>query len=519
MARVLNSGSALFGSSERVWELADEAETLTSFSQLSPESQQLVTAIEADQPRAIAEYKAALEKELAEGSQQPAPSPAVPAQGKTVEEFRRFLKEQGYTGDMSDAALQAALTQQGQKSWDPNQPRGDEANAGHFASSPGARASESPRQNQPLPPKVEGKEEISAKKEFEEKILQQPGHAFSAISASGKAPETIQNLFGREASHAELANLAGALEGSTVRVRKLGNKLRLTVNIPFQHEGKWYEAEGERTIYKDRDGKLVLHNDIFRVPDEAQGSGIGTQMVLNQIRQAAESGFSKVEFLAARNDHVNSRTGKPAFSGYKVWPKFGYDGYLWDSTKEKMPETRWVENEAASAAARKMAKIENRQSQLGYGMRYDNESPEDYSARLEEVRSNGAEYDRLRGEWRDGVTDEPTGYREANTIQELYALPGGREQWEQHGDSFNAEFDLSQGSKSWQVLAKYTDKIKQRKGTKSLQNKRSGCKIEYLEGEAQEVESEGIEADLSPEQTAALDAIWGTKVDAAPDTQ
>jgi SPP1 gp7 family putative phage head morphogenesis protein len=49
-------------------------------------------------------------------------------------------------------------------------------------------------------------------------------------------------------------------------------------------------------------------------------------------------------------------------------------------------------------------------------------------------------------------------FASAKTILELYAMPGGREAWAEHGAGFYGSFDLSRGSKSRQIFDKYLEK-------------------------------------------------------------
>jgi DNA topoisomerase I-like protein len=48
-------------------------------------------------------------------------------------------------------------------------------------------------------------------------------------------------------------------------------------------------------------------------------------------------------------------------------------------------------------------------------------------------------------------------YKNAKTVQELFAMEGGMEEWEEHGDTLKLEFDLSPGSRSRKVLAAYLE--------------------------------------------------------------
>ena len=49
-------------------------------------------------------------------------------------------------------------------------------------------------------------------------------------------------------------------------------------------------------------------------------------------------------------------------------------------------------------------------------------------------------------------------FLKARTIQDLYAMPGGREAWEEHGSGLAVTFDLTPGSRSMKILGAYLEK-------------------------------------------------------------
>lgn len=101
-----------------------------------------------------------------------------------------------------------------------------------------------------------------------------------------------------------------------------------------------------------------------------------------------------------------AQRGDPFWIGYKVWPKMGYDG--------EIPEGVEITSE-----------IEERLEEAGF------EKP----------------------------------YR----VSHLYKIEGGQEFWEEHGDSFYAEFDTTPGSQSMRVLEAYLRKRMEREGYSSLE--------------------------------------------------
>jgi hypothetical protein len=81
----------------------------------------------------------------------------------------------------------------------------------------------------------------------------------------------------------------------------------------------------DRTFTKHRDGKVEVHNDLWRTRDGTPFSGAGINIFLNQVRAARAAGVSYISTSAAGNLEQSVQGG---FCGYTVWPKFGYDGNI-----------------------------------------------------------------------------------------------------------------------------------------------------------------------------------------------
>lgn len=145
-----------------------------------------------------------------------------------------------------------------------------------------------------------------------------------------------------------------------------------------------YTAEREFRI--DQEGKQFCNNKFFVT--EKHGGGLGSKMFSAQVKDLTSRGFDRIETHAA---------GGSGFVGYKVWPKFGYDGPLEDKHKEALKKS---------------------------GVKLTN----------------------------------------INTLQQLYAAPGGREAWEKYGSDIDLSFDLKRGSKSHKILANYLALKEQKNG-------------------------------------------------------
>jgi GNAT superfamily N-acetyltransferase len=95
------------------------------------------------------------------------------------------------------------------------------------------------------------------------------------------------------------------------------------------------EAGAERTVFRDKNGDIVMHNNSFNVNEGSQGKGIGAKVFDQQIQHARRLGVKRIETDAVRSD-------QSGWIGYKVWPMFGYDGNIPENVTEKTPngETR-----------------------------------------------------------------------------------------------------------------------------------------------------------------------------------
>lgn len=191
-------------------------------------------------------------------------------------------------------------------------------------------------------------------------------------------PEDVQGdldeLFpDRKITPGQLARLAGAFPGAKVEAKWLDG-----VFLKVKQDGVYSQS---RTIdYDPVKNEPYLHIDLTDIPEELQGSGMGTHIFAKQVREALALGLKSIRNSSARQD--------PELIGYKVWPKFGYDAAL---------------------------------------------SPE----RIKKL---------------------PPHLKSAKSIQDLYELPGGKEYWEEKGNTFKGYFDLKPGSNSLRIFNKYLAK-------------------------------------------------------------
>ena len=138
---------------------------------------------------------------------------------------------------------------------------------------------------------------------------------------------TAEKLLGRKASTQELLELAGAPHGSTVEMLAYSERVTVKVKVKSGHSYWTIQAR------KDLDGKLNLEMPEIEIQRAKQGTGIGRGVFRRIIHQAQSLDFHRITLLAARDD----RRAKPMF-GYKVWPKFGFDGEIPDRFLAMLPK-------------------------------------------------------------------------------------------------------------------------------------------------------------------------------------
>ena len=86
-----------------------------------------------------------------------------------------------------------------------------------------------------------------------------------------------------------------------------------------------------RTIRR-KNGKLIIHNDVFKLKEEYQGNKIGLGAFARQVENAHKEGVSHIETYAARQpgETYVDKDGvvKERWAGYYVWPRYRYYGPL-----------------------------------------------------------------------------------------------------------------------------------------------------------------------------------------------
>ena len=110
----------------------------------------------------------------------------------------------------------------------------------------------------------------------------------------------------------QLIDLAGAQDGSRVSVTYLGHGM---IDVKTTHK----DYQSGRTIKGD-----TIKNDYLFIEKEAQGKGLGTKILKEQVDAGAKNGFKSIVTDAEGSPHDKS------MNGYYTWPRLGYDAELKD---------------------------------------------------------------------------------------------------------------------------------------------------------------------------------------------
>ena len=163
-----------------------------------------------------------------------------------------------------------------------------------------------------------------------ETISQPPTYGLSAarvvVARGAKAPvdQLTKGWFGKKLSPAELASIAGAPDHAVATVN--AQPLAFTVEWELPEGGR-----AKRTFsFNPAAGGPVVHNDVFKIPAGSRGGGLGAQVFGRQVEALTKLGAVRIDTYAYRND-------TDGWIGYKVWPKFGYDGFIPEHVRRKLP--------------------------------------------------------------------------------------------------------------------------------------------------------------------------------------
>jgi GNAT superfamily N-acetyltransferase len=144
----------------------------------------------------------------------------------------------------------------------------------------------------------------------------------TSVSRNETCNKAISTLFNMELNDKQIAELVGAKEGSTIQIH--GNDNHNVLTIYTLHA----DYESHRRIYRDGQRLLVCGNVSFDVRKEAQGKGIGTKILFDQVAGLSKLGVDRIETVGTKGSDQN---------GYYTWPRLGYDTNLKESVMERLP--------------------------------------------------------------------------------------------------------------------------------------------------------------------------------------
>lgn len=133
-----------------------------------------------------------------------------------------------------------------------------------------------------------------------------------------KTRDVITGLLGPGVKPSHLPSLVGAVDVNDVEIglANFGTAVRIDVR------GNPYGMT--RKLFRGGGGKLVCENTFFKAAEEK--TGLALRIYPAQIKRMAAAGFDKITMTAAR--HTGGGVKDDKFSGYAIWPKFGFDGPL-----------------------------------------------------------------------------------------------------------------------------------------------------------------------------------------------
>ena len=209
----------------------------------------------------------------------------------------------------------------------------------------------------------------------------------------------------------ELAKLAGLTDTSNVKIRMYEGAVTSdasgdTVAAVVKADNG---AKNARYIFRGTDGELRIYNSFMYVKDGMRGQGIGTKTLARQVQNAIDAGVVELTCEASRSDGLNGEIGK-SMSGYFVWPMLGYDGPAPD--------------------------IHSERPQMQNGL---------------QVVGNADEF-------KAAVSKLPDSARNAKKVSDFYKTVEGQNFWYKYGSTFNAKFDLREGSDSLKRFNAYLEK-------------------------------------------------------------
>lgn len=124
-------------------------------------------------------------------------------------------------------------------------------------------------------------------------------------------------------------DLVGAPDDSSVRVKAAMDG---SVQIEMAAPG----VEAFRSLFRGKDGALVMDNGGIEIAPHLRGAGLGLDIFVQQVTSCAAAGVHRITCMAAGEGNAGYKNGRQsAYNGYYTWPLFGYDAAI-DSLQNPM---------------------------------------------------------------------------------------------------------------------------------------------------------------------------------------
>ncbi len=227
-------------------------------------------------------------------------------------------------------------------------------------------------------------------------------HHASNVFGKDISPDYIVLMSGFEEFHSMFNNAEISISADKDVLNK--NQSTVQADLKVKNSKGDTIVNMHRTFRRGRSDpkNIICENDIFTIHDEdVAKKGVGLKTFSGQVDNLLKHGVSRIDTHAAGNfKTLNEPDLKKRYSGYYVWPKFGYDSSI---------SVKFFDDPAHASLAKDL------------------------------VRKAG------------GKLTIDAKFR----LSDLMATPEGQEFWMKHGRSSSLTFDLSPGSTSRRVLSLY----------------------------------------------------------------
>lgn len=135
----------------------------------------------------------------------------------------------------------------------------------------------------------------------------------------------FKDMFGDDVTPEQAAKLIGAPKGLELNVFRNGDRDEISF-VGQSHQ----VSNISRSLYRNGQGELVMHNNMFFLKPLHQGSGLGTDVFSDEVRACVEAGVAEIQTTAGKDRTMN---------GYYTWPRLGYDAPIAKWDRPRLPDS------------------------------------------------------------------------------------------------------------------------------------------------------------------------------------